>query len=169
VSHPGFELLRVDKTNEIISELERSYAAELGTLQNHLANSVDFEAREPQIIQRSLEESVSLRLNHARRLAKRISILGGRVPGSLELPRNQSCLQTGLDKADATTVLQGALRAIEASIAQYERIIALTEGRDYVTQDLLIDLLCDEREQHRLFSVLLAQNGTPTGASSSEL
>jgi ferritin-like protein len=161
--------LRVDKTNEIISELERSYAAELETLQNHLANSVEFGAREPQIIQQSLEESVSLRLNHARRLAKRINVLGGRVPGSLELPRNQSYLQTGLDKADAAMVLHGVLRASEASIAQYERIIALTEGSDYVTQDLLIDLLSDEREQQRLFSALLAHNGTPTGASSSEL
>ena len=161
--------MRVDKTNEIISELERSYAAELETLQNHLANSVDFEARESQIIRQSLEESVSLRLDHARRLAKRINVLGGRVPGSLELPRNQSYLQTGLDKADAATVLHGVVRASEASIAQYERIIALTEGSDYVTQDLLIDLLSDEREQHRLFSALLAQNGTPTGASSSEL
>jgi ferritin-like protein len=159
----------VDKTNEIISELERSYAAELETLQNHLANSVDFEAREPQIIQQSLEQSVSLRLNHARRLAKRINVLGGRVPGSLELQRNQSYLQTGLDKSDAVTVLHGVLRASEASIAQYERIIALTEGSDYITQDLLIDLLSDEREQHRLFSALLAQNGTSAGASSSEL
>jgi bacterioferritin len=145
----------VDKTNEIISELRRSYAAELETLQNHLANSVDLDGTKPPTLKQSLEESVSLRLIHARRLAKRINVLGARVPGSLELPRNQNYLQPPLDQADAHAVIHGVLRASEASIAQYERIIALTEGTDYVTQDLVIDLLADEREQRRLFSDLL--------------
>jgi ferritin-like protein len=145
----------VDKTNEIISELKRSYAAELETLQNHLANSVDLDCTEPQTLQQSLQESVSLRLDHARRLAKRINVIGGRVPGSLELPRNQDYLQPALDQADAQAVIQGVLHASEASIAQYERIITLTEGTDYVTQDLVIDLLSDEREQRRLFFDLL--------------
>jgi ferritin-like protein len=145
----------VDKTNEIISELKRSYAAELETLQNHLANSVDLDCTEPQTLQQSLQESVSLRLDHARRLAKRINVIGGRVPGSLELPRNQDYLQPASDQADAQAVIQGVLHASEASIAQYERIITLTEGTDYVTQDLVIDLLSDEREQRRLFFDLL--------------
>jgi ferritin-like protein len=143
--------VRVDKTSEIISELKRSYAAELETLQNHLANSIDLDGVKPQTLQQSLAESVSVRLSHARRLAKRISIIGGRVPGSLELPRNQNYLQPALDRADAEAVIRGVLRASDASIAQYERIIALTEGNDYVTQDLVIDLLSDERQQRKLF------------------
>jgi bacterioferritin len=145
----------VDKTNEIISELKRSYAAELETLQNHLANSIDLDGAQPAGVQQSLEASVALRLNHARRLAKRISVMGGRVPGSLELPRNQDFLQPALDRADAYPVIHGVIRASEAAIAQYERIIAVTEGMDYVTQDLVIDLLSEEREQRRLFSALL--------------
>jgi ferritin-like protein len=145
----------VDKTTEIISELKRSYAAELETLQNLLANSVDLDGNKPQILQQSLEESVLLRLDHARRLAKRINVVGGRVPGSLELSRNQSYLQPALDQTDAHAVIHGVLRAGEAAIAQYERIIALTEGTDYVTQDLVIDLLSDERAQRRLFFDLL--------------
>jgi bacterioferritin len=145
----------VDKTNEIISELKRSYAAELETLQNHLANSVELDGIKPQILQRSLQESVSLRLDHARRLAKRINVIGGRVPGSVELPRDQNYLQPALDQADTRAVIHGVLRANEAAIAQYERIISLTEGTDFVTQDLVIDLLSDERAQRRLFFDLL--------------
>jgi ferritin-like protein len=152
----------VDKTNEIISELKRSYAAELETLQNHLVNSIELDGSKSAGIQQWLEASVALRLTNARRLAKRISVIGGRVPGSLELPRNQNFLQPPVDQADADAVIRGVLRASEIAIAQYERIIAVTEATDYVTQDLVIDLLSEEREQRRRFSALLNKNGTPT-------
>ncbi len=145
----------MDKTNEIISELKRSYAAELETLQNYLANSIDLDGAASEPLQRLLDESVSVRLSHARRLAKRIHLIGGRVPGSLELPRNQNDLQPVPDKADPQAVINGLLRANERSIGRYERILTLTEGADYVTQDLVIDLLSEEREQRRVFLNLL--------------
>ena len=152
----------MDKTNEIISELIRSYAAELETLENHLANSIDLDGAKPDGLQQLLEASIALRLTHARRLAKRIDVIGGRVPGSLELPRTQDYLQPALDHADPDAVIHGVLRASEVAIAQYERIISFTEETDYVTQDLVIDLLSEEREQRRRFSALLNKNGIPT-------
>ena len=39
----------------------------------------------------------------------------------------------------------------EAAISQYQKIINLTDGLDYVTQDPAIDLLSDEQEHRRLF------------------
>ena len=48
-------------------------------------------------------------------------------------------------------VIRGVICANEASISQYQKIIQLTEGLDYVTQDMVIDLLSDERELRRLF------------------
>ncbi len=71
----------MDKTKDIITELKRSYAIELETMQNYLANSIDLEGADAESIRKSLEEQVTLKLKHARRLAKRINVLGGRLPG----------------------------------------------------------------------------------------
>ena len=88
--HPGqLEFFRVDKTKEIIAELKRSYAIELETIENFLANSIDLQGADAEPIRKSLEEEIPLKLKHARRLAKRINVLGGRLPGSLELARDQ--------------------------------------------------------------------------------
>jgi bacterioferritin len=141
----------VDKTKEIIVELKRSYAIELETLQNYLANSIDLEGTDAEGVRKSLEEEVALKLKHARRLAKRINALGARLPGSLELPRDQQVLQPPLDGADVMAVINGVISATEASISQYQKILSLSEGFDFVTQDLVIDLLSDEREHRRMF------------------
>ena len=141
----------MDKTKEIIAELKRSYAIELETLQNYLANSIDLEGANAEGVRNSLEEQVSLKLKHARRLAKRINVLGARLPGSLELPRDQHVLQPPIDSADMVAVIKGVISATEASISQYQKILTLSEGFDFVTQDLVIDLLSDEREHRRTF------------------
>jgi bacterioferritin len=148
----------VDRTKEIITELRRSYAIELETIQNYLANSIDLEGTNAEVIRKSLEEQIALKLKHARRLAKRINVLGGRVPGSLELPRDQNLLQPPMDNADMMAVIRGVVSTNEASISQYQKIINLTEGFDYVTQDIVIDILSDEREHRRLFLSFLAQH-----------
>ena len=147
----------MDKTKEIISELKRSYGIELETVQNYLANSIGLGGTDAAVIKKSLEEQITLKLKHARRLAKRINVLGGRLPGSLELPRNQNLLQPPPDNSDVMAVVRGAISVTEASIGQYQKIINLTEGLDYVTQDMVIDLLSDEREHRRLFVGFLTQ------------
>jgi len=152
----------VDRTKEIITELERSYAIELETMENYLASSIGLEGTDAEAIERSLEEEITLKLKHARRLAKRINVLGGRLPGSLELPRDQTLSQPPADNMDASAVIRGVLSANEVSISQYQKIIHLTDGLDYVTQDMVIDLLSDERELRRLFLSFLTQNARCT-------
>jgi bacterioferritin (cytochrome b1) len=71
----------MDKTKEIIEELKRSYAIELETMQNCLANSIDLEGENAEPIKKAFEDEVALNLKHARRLAKRINVLGGCLPG----------------------------------------------------------------------------------------
>jgi bacterioferritin len=147
----------MDRAREIIARLKKSYAMELESVQNFLANSVDLEGPAADEVKKVLETAVARELKYARRLAKRIKILGGRVPGSLELPRDQNFLQPPTDQRDFVTVLRGALAATDAAIAHYQATVQITEGLDYVTQDLLIDLLAEEQEQRRLFHQLLVQ------------
>jgi bacterioferritin len=148
----------VDKTKDIIAELRKSYAIELETVQNYLANSVDLDGEGAEEVKKSLGDEIALKLKHGRRLAKRIKVLGGRVPGSLELPRDQNLLQPPLDSTDLLAVIQGVIRVKEAAISQYQKIITLTDGLDYVTQDLVIDLLSDEQEHRRRFLDFLARH-----------
>jgi bacterioferritin len=147
----------VDKAEEIITELKKSYGIELETIQNYLSNSVDLEGTDAELVRKSLEEEVDHKLRHARRLAKRIKVLGGRLPGSLSLPRNQDLLQPPFNSTDVMAVIRGVISTNEASIGQYQKIISLTEGLDYVTQDMIIDLLSDERAHRRLFLSFLTE------------
>jgi bacterioferritin len=144
----------MDRAREIITRLKKSYAMEMESVQNYLANSIDLEGPAAEEVKKVLEAAVASELKHARRLAKRIKILNARVPGSLELPRDQNFLQPAMDNRDVMTVIRGALMATDEAIAQYQAIIQFTEGSDYLTQDLLIELLAEEQEQRNLFNDL---------------
>jgi bacterioferritin len=135
----------------IVSELKRAYAAELETVQNYLANSIDLDGVRAEEIKKALSADIQEELGHAMMLAKRIKVLGGRVPGSMELERDQKFLQPPSDSTDLITVIKGVIAAEDSAIAQYEKIIRLCDQVDFVTQDLVVTLLGDEQEHRRAF------------------
>ncbi|HEV3409086.1 MAG TPA: ferritin-like domain-containing protein [Chthoniobacterales bacterium] len=136
---------------EIVAELKKAYAAELETVQNYLANSVDLDGVRAEEIKKSLAADIQEELGHAQMLAKRIKVLGGRVPGSMELDREQSYLQPPQDSTDLISVIKGVIAAEDSAIAGYERLIQLCDDIDFVTQDLAVTLLGDEQEHRRTF------------------
>jgi bacterioferritin len=140
-----------DKRDAIIGELKKAYAAELETVQNYLANSVDLDGVRAEEIKKALGADIQEELGHATMLAKRIKVLGGRVPGSLELDREQSYMQPPKDSTDLLTVIKGVIAAEDSAIAGYERMIELCDKVDPVTQDLAVTLLGDEQEHRRAF------------------
>ncbi len=140
-----------DKREQIVAELKKAYAAELATVQNYLANSVDLDGVRAEEIKKSLAADIQEELGHAQLLAKRIKVLGGRVPGSMELPREQQYMQPPQDSTDLITVIKGVITAEDSAIASYERIIRLCDSIDFVTEDLAITLLGDEQEHRRAF------------------
>jgi bacterioferritin len=152
----------MDKARDVVNGLKKSYAIALESVQNYLANSIHLEGPAADRVKKMLENAVASELQHARRLARRIKILGDRVPGSLELPRDQNYLQPPIDNRDSVTVIRGALTATDAAIAHHQAIIQITEDLDFVTQDLLIELLAEEQEQKDSLNRLLAYvSGTP--------
>jgi bacterioferritin len=86
---------------------------------------------------------------HAQSLAKRIKELGGSVPGSMGLKAEQKYLQTLKDTTDVVSVIEGVIQGEDGAVKQYNKLIKLCEGKDYVTQDLCIRLLGME-ESHRI-------------------
>ena len=133
---------------QIIAALSKSFGMEVETVINYLANSLDLEGVRAEFIKQALATDIQEELTHAQQLGNRIKQLGGSVPGSLSLKFDQRSLQPPKDTTDVLTVIKGVLAAEEEAIAQYNALIKLTDGVDYVTQDLAITLLGAE-EGHR--------------------
>lgn len=140
-----------EKNQSIIAELTRAYWMELETVVNYLANSVNLDGVRAEEIKKSLAADVTEEMNHATLLANRIKTIDGYVPGSKEFKAGQNTLQPPDDSTDLVTVIKGVIDAEESAIAQYEKIIRLCDGFDYVSQDLCITLLADEQQHRREF------------------
>lgn len=141
-----------EETNqEIIDNLKIAYAMELETVQNYIAASVNLDGVRSEVIKKSLEADIAEELTHAQTLANRIKTIGGIVPGSFDLERNQKSLQPLDDTTDIVGVIKGVIEAENAAIAQYNKIIKVSDGIDYVTQDMAIGLLSGEEDHRREF------------------
>ena len=136
---------------DIVHELRVAYGMEIETIQNYLANSVHLDGVRSDVIKKALAADVPSELLHAQQLAQRIKTIGGRVPGSMENQAGQKYLQPPKDTTDVVAVIRGVIAAEEAAIAQYNKIIRLCDGRDYVTQDLVIGILAGEEDHRREF------------------
>ncbi|MBL8848350.1 MAG: hypothetical protein JNG89_01645 [Planctomycetaceae bacterium] len=140
-----------EKRQQIVKELIVSYWMEIETVMNYLANSIDLDGVRAEEIKKSLAADVTAELGHAQVLARRIKTLSGRVPGSKGFKADQASLQPPKDSTDVVAVIKGVIAAEEGAIAQYNKIIKLCDGEDYVTQDLAITNLADEEEHRREF------------------
>lgn len=140
-----------EKNKAIIAELEKAYWMELETVVNYIANSVNLDGVRAEEIKKSLAADVTAELTHATQIANRIKTIDGRIPGSEHFSALQKSLQPPQDSTDVVAVIKGVIDAEEAAIAQYEKIIRLCDGFDFVTQDMCITLLADEQQHRREF------------------
>ena len=143
--------MQEEPNQEIIENLKIAYAMELETVQNYIAASINLDGVRSELIKKSLEADIAEELGHAQTLANRIKTIGGTVPGSFDLERSQSSLQPLADTTDVVGVIKGVIEAENGAIAQYNKIIQVTDGIDYVTQDMAIGLLSGEEEHRREF------------------
>lgn len=139
------------KTDEIIAELTVAYWMELETVVNYLANSTNLDGVRAEEIKKSLAADVTEELLHATQIAGRVKTIGGQIPGSTGFQSVQATLQPPADSTDLVTVIKGVIDAEQSAIDQYEKIIRLCDGYDFVTQDMCITLLADEQQHRREF------------------
>ncbi len=133
---------------QIIASLAKAYGMEIETVANYLANSLHLDGVRADFIKQALAADIQGELAHARQLGNRIKQLGGVIPGSQSLKMAQTYLQPPADTTDVVAVIRGVLAAEEEAINHYRGLIKLTDGEDYVTQDLAITILAAE-EGHR--------------------
>jgi bacterioferritin len=146
-----------EKRDEIIELLTKAYWMELETVMSYIANSVNPDGLRAQEIVESLQQDVQEELGHAQSFAARIKELYGVVPGSLQFTAEQSYLQPPDQQTDIVHVIKGVIEAETGAIEHYNRIIEVTDGVDYVTQDMVIAILRDEEGHRRLFEGFLRE------------
>ena len=146
-----------EKREEIIELLTKAYWMELETVMSYIANSINPDGVRAQEIRESLEEDIQEELGHAQQYANRIKELDGVVPGSEEFKAEQSFLQPPDEQTDIVHVIKGVIEAESGAIEHYNRIIEVSDGVDWVTQDMVIDILRDEEGHRRLFQGFLRE------------
>ena len=139
------------KRKEIVEALQQAYWKEIETIMNYIANSTNLDGIRAEEIRETLSVEVTEELGHAQRLAARIKELDGIVEGSMKFKAEQKTNQPPKKTTDLESVIQGVIDAEEDAVNHYRKIIELTDGDDYVTQDLAIQLLGDEEGHLRLF------------------
>jgi bacterioferritin len=142
---------------ELIAMLTKAYCMEIETVMSYIANSINPDGVRAQEIIESLEEDIQEELGHARQYGARIKELYGVVPGSLDFNAEQSYLQPPEEQTDIVHVIKGVIEAESGAIEHYNRIIEFCEGKDPVTQDMVIAILRDEEGHRRLFEGFLRE------------
>jgi bacterioferritin len=148
---------KAPQRSELIEMLKKAYWMEIETVMSYIANSVNPDGVRAQEIVESLSEDIQEELSHAQRYAERIKELYGVVPGSLKFNAEQSFLQPPEHQTDIVHVIKGVIEAETAAIEHYNRIIEFTDGLDFVTQDMVIEILHDEEGHRRLFEGYLRE------------
>ncbi len=142
---------------QLIEMLTRAYWMEIETVMSYIANSINPDGVRAQEIIESLEEDIQEELGHARRFGERIKQLYGVVPGSSGFSAVQGYLQPPEEQTDIVHVIKGVIEAESGAIDHYNAIIEFCEGRDPVTQDMVIEILGDEEGHRRLFEGFLRE------------
>ena len=143
--------------DELIELLKQAYWMELETVMSYVANSINPDGVRAEEIKESLLGDVQEELTHAQQFGNRIKELYGVVPGSMDFAPEQTYLQPAEDQVDVPHVVRGVIEAETGAIEHYNRIIEFCEGRDPVTQDMVIAILRDEEGHKRLFEGFLRE------------
>ena len=148
---------KADQRNELIGMLRKAYWMEIETVMSYITNSINPDGVRAQEIIESLQADIQEELGHAQQYANRIKELDGVVPGSEQFKAEQSFLQPPEEQTDVVHVIKGVIEAESGAIEHYNRIIEVTDGVDWVTQDMVIEILRDEEGHRRLFQGFLRE------------
>jgi bacterioferritin len=157
---PRYGILSEDmqaEREQLIELLTKAYWMEMETVMSYVANSINPDGVRAQEVIESLEEDIQEELGHARQFGERIKLLYGVVPGSLDFTAEQSYLQPPEEQTDIVHVIKGVIEAESGAIEHYNQIIEFCEGKDPVTQDMVIEILHDEEGHRRLFEGFLRE------------
>jgi len=145
------------KREQLIEMLKKAYWMEIETVMSYIANTINPDGIRAREVVENLEQDIQEELGHAQQFGTRIKELYGVVPGSLEFTAEQTYLQPPAEQTDIVHVIRGVIEAENGAIAHYQEVIDFCDGFDFVTQDMVIDILRDEQGHKRLFEGFLRE------------
>jgi bacterioferritin len=146
-----------EQRERMVELLTKAYWMEIETVMSYISCSINPDGVRAQEIRESLAQDIEEELGHAKLFATRIKELYGVVPGSSDFEAEQSFLQPPDEQTDVVHVIRGVIEAETGAIEHYTTIIAEADGVDWVTQDMVIDILHDEQGHRRLFEGFLRE------------
>lgn len=92
-------------------------------------------------------EHAAEELDHAGKLAQRICALGGQpVLSPAEWLQESNCEYLVPSNPEAAALLQQNIASERCAIEVYENLLEFIDGKDRITEDLVLDILADEVE-----------------------
>jgi bacterioferritin len=146
-----------DKREQLIEMLKKAYWMEIETVMSYIANTINPDGIRAREVVENLQTDIQEELGHAQQFGERIKELYGVVPGSLEFTPEQTYLQPPEAQTDIVHVIRGVIEAESGAIDHYQQIVEFCDGLDFVTQDMVIDILRDEQGHKRLFEGFLRE------------
>jgi bacterioferritin len=131
-----------DERDQLIEMLTKAYWMEIETVMSYIANSINPDGVRAQEIIESLEEDIQEELGHARQF---------------DFSAEQTFLQPPEHQTDIVHVIKGVIEAESGAIEHYNHVIEWCEGKDPVTQDMVVAILHDEEGHRRLFEGFLRE------------
>lgn len=145
----GTEL--VGPRSALVRKLTEAYWGEIETVRDYVASSTNRDGMRAERISSSLREAIACHLDHAQRLAMRISRLHGPIPGPDDLSERLLSLRAPADPLDSMAVLTGLIEAETAAVERYRRITAVAaDALDWVTEGLVAQLIRESETCHQL-------------------
>jgi bacterioferritin len=146
-----------EKREQLVEMLKKAYWMEIETVMSYIANTINPDGVRAREVVENLEQDIQEELGHAQQFGARIKELYGVVPGSLEFSAEQTYLQPPSAQTDVVHVIRGVIAAESGAIDFYQSIVDFCDGFDFVTQDMVIDILRDEQGHKRLFEGFLRE------------
>lgn len=146
-----------EQRKKIVDLLTTAYWMEIETVMNYIQAASNLDGIRAEEISESLNGDVQEELSHAQRFAERIKDLYGTVPGSADFSPEQRFLQPPDKSTDVQQVIKGVMEAERGALEHYNKIIETCEGVDWVTQDMVVEILHDEQNHYRTFERFLME------------
>jgi bacterioferritin len=135
----------VGPRSALVRHLTDAYWGEIQTVSAYVMSSTNRGGIRASRIAGSLREMIACNLDHAQRLAIRIKQLHGPAPGPAGFATRALRLRPPEDALDHFSALSGVIEAETAAIKRYRRIVATLDPADWVTRELLIELIREKR------------------------
>jgi len=156
----GREIVGVN-LEELIKQLNKALADEWLAYYQYWVGAKIAVGRMRGIVAGELEEHAGEELEHAEKLAERITQLGGTPlihPGQWEKETNCGYDEPG--DPDTRTLVKQNIKGEQCAIEVYQKLLKMVEGKDAITARLVLEILEDEVEHEEDLEAILEDMNT---------